>query len=200
MCMNSTNACLYRPWHGCKKPWGWHAYWLGWGMGEIGVRTACGWGRKYGGARHVCRSEEHFEKITDLSIEAWIRGHSHSGEKWMNAYTSLSKISLRKAWLFILFQSNIFWTMQLFFLEHSVYLYIACMHAKSCPTLLWPMDCSLPCSSVHGILQARIVEWVASSFSSGSSQPRDRTHISFVSCIVKEVFYHLRHLGTHSVW
>lgn len=77
-------------------------------MGEIGVRTACGWGRKYGGARHVCRSEEHLEKITDLSIEAWIRGHSHSGEKWMNAYTSLSKISLQKAWLFILFQSNIF--------------------------------------------------------------------------------------------
>ena len=50
----------------------------------------------------------HLEKITDLSIEAWIRGHSHSGEKWMNAYTSLSKISLQKAWLFILFQSNIF--------------------------------------------------------------------------------------------
>ena len=38
-----------------------------------------------------------------------------------------------------------------------------------------PMDCSLPGSSVHGIFQARVLEWVAVSFSRGSSQPRDRT-------------------------
>ena len=50
------------------------------------------------------------------------------------------------------------------------------MGAKSlqlCPTLCDPMDCSLPVSSVHGILQARIPEWIAISFSRGSSQPRD---------------------------
>ena len=41
--------------------------------------------------------------------------------------------------------------------------------AKSCPTLWHPMDCSLTGSSVHGILQARILEWVAISFSRGSS-------------------------------
>ena len=41
--------------------------------------------------------------------------------------------------------------------------------AQSCPTLCDPMDCSPPCSSVHGILQARILEWVAISFSRGSS-------------------------------
>ena len=40
------------------------------------------------------------------------------------------------------------------------------------------MDCSPPSSSVHGILQARILEWVAISFSRGSSQPRDRTQVS----------------------
>ena len=45
--------------------------------------------------------------------------------------------------------------------------------AQSCPTLCNPMDCSLPGSSVHGILQARILEWVAISFSRGSSRPRD---------------------------
>ena len=39
--------------------------------------------------------------------------------------------------------------------------------------LLQPMDCSLPCSSVHRILQARVLEWVAISFSKGSSCPRD---------------------------
>ena len=42
-----------------------------------------------------------------------------------------------------------------------------------CPTLCDPVDCSLPGSSVHGILQARVLEWVATSFSRGSSQSRD---------------------------
>ena len=46
---------------------------------------------------------------------------------------------------------------------------------QSCLTLCKPMDCSPPVSSVHGILQARILEWVAMSFSRGSSHPRDRT-------------------------
>ena len=50
--------------------------------------------------------------------------------------------------------------------------------AQSCPTLCDPVDCSPPGSSVHGILQARILEWVAISFSRGSSHPRDRTHVS----------------------
>ena len=45
--------------------------------------------------------------------------------------------------------------------------------AQSCPTLCHPMDCI-----VHGILQARILEWVAFPFSRGSSQPRDRTQVS----------------------
>ena len=45
--------------------------------------------------------------------------------------------------------------------------------SQSCPTLCNPMDCSLPGSSIHGILQARILEWIAISFSRGSSQPRD---------------------------
>ena len=50
--------------------------------------------------------------------------------------------------------------------------------AKSHPTLWDPMDYSPPGSSVRGILQARILEWVAMSFSRRSSQPRDRTQVS----------------------
>ena len=46
---------------------------------------------------------------------------------------------------------------------------------QSCPTLCNPMDCSLPGSSVLGILQARILEWVAIPFSRGSSRPGDQT-------------------------
>ena len=50
------------------------------------------------------------------------------------------------------------------------------LHIQLCPTLCDPMNCSLPGSSVHGILQARIWEWVAIPFSGRSSQPRDQTH------------------------
>ena len=50
--------------------------------------------------------------------------------------------------------------------------------AQSCPTLCDPMDCSLPDSSIHGIFQARILEWFAISFSRRPSQPRDRTQVS----------------------
>ena len=53
--------------------------------------------------------------------------------------------------------------------------------AQSCPTLCDPMDYSSPSSSVHGILQARVLEWVAIPFSRGSSQPRDQTQVSCIA-------------------
>ena len=59
-----------------------------------------------------------------------------------------------------------------------------CLVTKSCMTLCDPMDYSLPDSSVHGISQARILEWVAVSFPRGSSWPRDQTR---VSCIGKQI-------------
>ena len=52
--------------------------------------------------------------------------------------------------------------------------------AQPCPTLCDPLDCSLPGSSLHGILQARVLEWVAISFSRGSSRPRNRTQVSHI--------------------
>ena len=57
--------------------------------------------------------------------------------------------------------------------------------AQSCLTLCDPMDCSPPGSSLHGILQTRILEWVAISFSRGLSQPRNQT---WVSCIAGRFF------------
>ena len=62
---------------------------------------------------------------------------------------------------------------------------------------LWDrMNCSPPGSSVHGILQARILEWVAMPSPRGSSWPSDRTRISYVSCISRRVLYHFCHLGS----
>ena len=66
-----------------------------------------------------------------------------------------------------------------------------CLHVKSlqsCLTLCNPVDCSPPGSSVHGILQARTLEWVATPSSRGSSQPRDQTRASYSSCIAGGFF------------
>ena len=74
-----------------------------------------------------------------------------------------------------------------------------CMPAKSLPSCLSVcdlMDYGPPGSSVHGILQARTLEWVAMPSSRGSSPPRDRTHISYVSRTGRQVLYHERHLGS----
>ena len=68
---------------------------------------------------------------------------------------------------------------------------------QSCLTLCDPTDYSwVTSSSVYGILQARILEWVAMPSSRGSSHPRDWTHISYVSCIGRWVLYHQCHLGS----
>ena len=63
----------------------------------------------------------------------------------------------------------------------------ACSVTELCLTLCEPMDCSPPGSSLPGIFQARILEWVAISFSKGSSQPRNWTQ---VSCIGSQILSH----------
>ena len=63
------------------------------------------------------------------------------------------------------------------FSESSGYFTLTVLVAQSYPTLCNPMDCSPPGSSVHDMFQAKILEWVAISFSRGSSQLRDRTRV-----------------------
>ena len=78
----------------------------------------------------------------------------------------------------------------------------ACISAKSLRlrlTLRSPLDCSIPGSSVHGILQARILEWVAMPSSRGSSQSRDRTFASYVSGTGRQVLYHQHPLGSPNI-
>ena len=72
-----------------------------------------------------------------------------------------------------------------------------CVHAMLLQWCLIPcrsMDCSPPGFTVYGILQARIMEWVAMPSSRGSSQPRDWTHVSYVSCTGRQV------LTTSATW
>ena len=64
---------------------------------------------------------------------------------------------------------------------HEWFVNLMCLCAQSCLTLGDPLDCSPPGSSVHGILQARILEWVAISSSMGSPWPGDQTCVSCVA-------------------
>ena len=89
--------------------------------------------------------------------------------QWFNLFTDYTPFKvIIKYWLYSLC--------------YAVYSYsLKVLVAQSCLTLCDSMDCNLPGSSVLGILQARIVEWVAISFSRGSSQPRDQTRTSCIA-------------------
>ena len=80
-----------------------------------------------------------------------------------------------------------------------------CVCVQSYLTLCDPVNCSLPGSSVHGILQARMLERVAISFSRGSSWPRDWTCVSWISCIGRQILHTTRATweaskGEISIW
>ena len=64
------------------------------------------------------------------------------------------------------------------YIKEKSIIIVSCLVTRLCPTSCNPMVYSLPGSSVHGILQGRILEWVAISFSGGSSRPREQTHVS----------------------
>ena len=68
--------------------------------------------------------------------------------------------------------------------------YVCARSLQSCAAFCDPMDCGLPGSSIHGILQARILKWIALPSSRGSSWPRNWTHISCISCISRQILYH----------
>ena len=68
-------------------------------------------------------------------------------------------------------------------------LYVLCS-VPQCPTLCDPMDCNPLGSSVNGIFQAKILEWVAVFYSRGSFQLKDQTHLSQVSCTDRQIIYH----------
>ena len=94
-------------------------------------------------------------------------------------------------------------------LQKSEYVFICCIVYKVLLLLLLlsrftrvrlcdPMDCSPSGSSVHGLPQARILEWVAISFSRRSSWPRGQIQVSYASCVGRQVLYCQRHQHGHT--
>ena len=85
-------------------------------------------------------------------------------------------------------QSRVFWKWKTDRVTYLLKILHCALIAQSCLTLCDPVDCSPPASSVHGISQARILEWIAISFSRESFQPRDQTRLSCVFCIAGGFF------------
>ena len=90
-----------------------------------------------------------------------------------------------------------YWTMHFYFVCHSVWIiylimcvYCVCSVTSSCLTVCDPMDYSPLGSSIHGIFQAWILEWVAISSFRGSSKPRDQTWVYCISCISRQILYY----------
>ena len=94
--------------------------------------------------------------------------------QWSPHFTCTTSPSLQLAYSILL--------AQFYCLPHTIIMCVCVcvceLVAQLCPTLCDPMDCSLPGSSVRGILPARILEWIAISFSRGSSWPRNETPVS----------------------
>ena len=92
---------------------------------------------------------------------------------------------LNKCQKYGLFEYNSFSFLSKLATCQQVPLLLVCVSCSVMPHALWPLDCGPAGPSVHGILQARTLEWVAIPFFRGSSWPRDRT---WVSCIVGRFF------------
>ena len=76
----------------------------------------------------------------------------------------------------------------------------ACFITQSCPTVCDLLDCIPPGSFAHGICQVGILEWVAMSFSRGSSQPRDQTSVSYIGRQILLPLSYLGSLPTYHAW
>ena len=100
---------------------------------------------------------------------------------WFKSNTSLPVFRI-VLFIFLLLNVEFFACINVSFTRYVIR---KCCHlvAKSCPTLLQPHGLKPPGSSVHGILQARLLEWAAIPFSVESSQPKDPTCVSCCSCL-----------------
>ena len=114
--------------------------------------------------------------------------------------TFLPSLSLFSFLEFCVYVNTSYWNFFFFLLKLLVFWHLAC-NAQSCPTLCDLMDCSSPGFFVHGLFQARILEWIAILFSRGSSRPRDWTGVSCIAgrfFTILPVFKYIRNIQYNS--
>ena len=137
-------------------------------------------------------------KACYLKQSTWLPKETLPKSQWLSIVTLLFPLTSRKEkweksmsrWQLMAYKGKIF-RAQTWITHQSPLIHCLCTKSlQSCLAHGNPMDYGPPGSSVHGILQARILEWVAISFSRASSWPRDQTHITYVSCIGRHVLYH----------
>ena len=114
--------------------------------------------------------------LSCILLLGWIQLHFYSGRVYL-PWCSLIPAA---------YNHQLFWLRKVCMLSH-------CSHVW---TLCDSLDCSTTGSSVHGVLQTRVLEWVAMSSSRGSCQSRDQTHVFHVSCIDRWGLYDYSHLGS----
>ena len=131
-------------------------------------------------SQHMCKNKAQFTLVRRNSLAPGIT-LSHYTKSVPEVYFLLPFIFIKLSRLFL--SIKIMHT-KLFKIKLFIPIMGAvCSVTQPCLTLWDPTDYSPPGSSVHGNIQARTLEWVAISFSKGSSWPRDWNHVSCVSCI-----------------
>ena len=168
---------------------------------------------------HLMQRADSFEKTLMLGKTESGRRRGWQRMRWLDDITYSKGISLGKLWelVWTARPSMLFGCIYLFKLQYSLDICLevelpilfllfwgpwcwlfwgpsawGCKESDMTEQLNWTelLDCSLPGSSVHVILQAIILEWVAILFSWGSSWPRDGTGISYLSCLGRQILYH----------
>ena len=140
---------------------------------------------------HLCKILESANYYT-VRKDQWLseaRGRSDckgAYRRRTEMFCVLTTVEVRHKHVFV----RLYFKRVLFIVYHEFFFFLyimnyVCSVAQLWPTLWDPMDCSQPGSSICGISQTRTLEWVAISSSRGSSQPRDQTHISYISCICR---------------